>query len=184
VGFRFGGWYLSDDGQIDRSVSTVVKSSGMLGGLAYNYWFSESLALDISASLMSAKIKTGGGFLRIFSESTTISSVLFGVRYYFPAGPDGGSARAYVKAAIGPFTGDEGERVSIFFGTSESKSETVVGGHLGAGLDLVMSRKILFALNLGYNFMPDFDQSIGARYNYSGLEFSLGLSFVFGRGVE
>jgi len=47
-----------------------------------------------------------------------------------------------------------------------------------------MCRKIFLGANLGYNLMSDFDRTIGGSDNYSGPEFSVGLSFLFDHGAS
>ena|GEM_PF-5282297 len=48
----------------------------------------------------------------------------------------------------------------------------------------IMCRKIFLGANLGYNLMSDFDRTIGGSDNYSGPEFSVGLSFLFDHGAS
>ncbi len=109
--------------------------------------------------------------------------MLFGVKYYLPKSTYGTSVRPFLKAAVGPFMGRQSKTLVFLFVTADSRSETAFGGQLGGGVDFVLSRRFLLGVNLGYNLMSDFDQPIGGSDNYSGPEFSFGLSFLFRPGT-
>ena len=185
VGIRLGMWNMIADARVDAldgSVSTSVESSGFVGGVAYNYWLTESLALDIGVSMMSAKVETSVGFLNVSTQSSAVTSVLLGLKWYLPESTYGTSVRPFIKAAVGPFSGSQsGTQVGLSV-IVDSRSETAFGGQLGGGVDFVLSRKFLLGVNLGYNLMSDFDLPIGGSNNYSGPQFSVGLSYLFGRG--
>jgi len=90
-----------------------------------------------------------------------------------------------VKVAVGPFVGQQEKTEEGVFGVIvESRSLTVFGGQVGAGVDFILSRHFMLGVGLGYNLMADFDEPIGGSKNYSGPEFSVGLSFLFGKGTD
>ena len=167
VGIRMGMWNMVADARVDvleGSVSASVGSSGQLGGIAYNYWLTESLALDIGASVMRAKVEMSVGLLNVSTKTSAVTSVLIGMKYYLPASIYGGSVRPFLKAAVGPFRGSQSDTQISLLVTVESRSETALGGQLGGGVDFVLSRKFLLGVNAEYNLMSDFDQTIGGAY--------------------
>jgi outer membrane protein W len=187
VGFRMGMWNMVADARVDvieGSVSASVGNSGFLGGVAYNYWLTESLALDIGASVMRAKVEMSVGLLNVSTKTSAVTSVLIGMKYYLPASTYSGSVRPFLKGAVGLFKGSQSDTQISLLVIVESRSETAFGGQLGGGVDFILSRKFLLGVNVEYNLISDFDQTIGGAYNYSGPEFSAGLSFLFGRGIN
>ncbi len=193
AGILIGMWTMTADAQVDAfgpSVTTSVGSTGMLGGVGYNYWFSESLALDIEVSILETECEiSSGAFLDVTTATSAVTSVLFGVKYYLGKPKSARSARPFVKAAVGSYSGSQSsmhvEWLSYFpGGRVESRDERAFGGQLGGGVDFLLSRKFLLGLNVGYNLMSEFDQPIGGSDNHSGPAISMGLSLLFGRGVE
>jgi hypothetical protein len=67
----------------------------------------------------------------------------------------------------------------VFSGTN---AQATTGGHFGAGVDFHVARSFAIGVNGGYNWMLDFSRPVGARDNYSGLEFGLSIGRLFGRG--
>ena len=61
---------------------------------------------------------------------------------------------------------------------------TVFGGQLGGGLDVQMGRHFMVGIQGGFNLMNDFSEPLAGRKNYSGLELSIGASWLFGKGVK
>lgn len=186
VGIRMGMWNMVADARVDTlsgSVSISAESSRFAGGFCYNYWLTESLALDIGVSTRLPKAEAYFGAL-FGKPVSAVTSVLFGVKYYLPRSTYGTSVRPFLKAAVGPFMGRQSATMFFGFVIADSRSETAFGGQLGGGVDFVLSRRFLLGVNLGYNLMSDFDQPIGGSNNYSGPEFSFGLSLLLGRGTN
>ena len=65
---------------------------------------------------------------------------------------------------------------------SESVTEVALGLRVAAGVDWFASRSTVLGIELGYHFVSDFDERIGSSDDYSGLEVSVGLGFLFGKG--
>jgi hypothetical protein len=63
-----------------------------------------------------------------------------------------------------------------------SRTQATVGGHVGAGVDIHLSRRWSFGLSAVYNWMADFGEPIGKRDNYSGFDLRLSVGWLFGKG--
>lgn len=187
LGLRLGMWNQTTDARTAVSpgeVTTSVKGNGLLGGLSYGHWLSEGLALCIGVDLMAADVETEVESATVTTETGCVASVLMSVKQYFPRSTYGSSVRPYVEIGVGPFAGSQertetGQKVVV-----ESRSETVVGGRIGAGSDFILGRRFLTGVSLGYNLMADFDEPIGGSRNYSGPQFAFGLSYLFGAGAR
>ena len=60
---------------------------------------------------------------------------------------------------------------------------TSLGSRAGGGLDVRLGRSVVAIANLGYNLMTDFSEPLGDRLNYSGLDFGIGIAWLFGGAV-
>lgn len=165
-------------------VETSVGSSGMLGGLTYGHWLEEHLALTFGVGGMALDVSTNTGAFGVTTETSSIASMLMGVKYYFARSTLESSVRPYLKSSVGPFIGSQSSNkvgITIIY---ESRTEFAVGGQLGAGVDFVIGRHFMMGAGLGYNLMTDFNEPIGGSRNYSGPEFSFDFSWLFGKGKE
>jgi hypothetical protein len=57
-------------------------------------------------------------------------------------------------------------------------------GQLGGGVDIQLGRHFMLDTKAVYNLASDFREPLGGRKNYSGFEFSVGLNFLFGKGIQ
>lgn len=154
--------------------STPIRASGevaenILGGASYAYGVQENLSAMLTFSGLAAKATN----LNVQS----IASILFSVRYYLPKSTLRTSFRPYLTAGVGPYIGNEVESSAV-------KTLGTLGGHVGGGLDILLSRHFMIGSEIGYDPVMSFSEPIGSRRNYSGFEFSVGISFLFGKGVR
>ena len=188
IGIRLGMWNQVTDTRTEigiGSVTTSVKASGFFGGMFYDHWLQENLALNIAVGGMLADFETKTDITGVSTETAFVAPILFGVKYYFPGSTLNSSARPFAKVAVGPFVGQQEKTEEAVSGVIvESRSRTAFGGQVGAGIDFILSRYFMLGVALGYNLMADFDEPIGGSRNYSGPEFSVGLSFLFGKGTD
>ncbi len=186
IGLRLGMWNQVTDARAEigiGSVSTSVNASGFLGGISYCHWIEESLALDVRSGTMLAQIETNAGLFGTSSEAAGISYILLGVKYYFPQSTYGTDVRPFIRAGMGPYFGSQ-QQVDIDMGVVvESRSESSIGGQIGAGVDFPLGKHFMTGIDIGYNFMSDFKESIGGSKNYSGPTVSFGIGYLFGRGA-
>jgi len=170
---------ISEDG-----VETTVGSNGVLGGIMYSNWLEEDLALTFAISGISFNVNTLTDLTGVLSETSTVSSMLMGVKYYFVNSSLNRAVRPYMKGSAGPFIGSQ---TSDMVGNSiliESRTEFAFGGQIGAGVDFITSRNFMIGLGGAYNLMSDFGDPIGGSKNYSGPEFAFEFSWLFGKGMD
>ena len=163
-------------------VSTSVGGSGFLGGLAYGHWLSEGLGLRVSVGAMAAGVDTEIDGSGVSTETAAITQVLLGMKYYFPKSTYGSSVRPFLGAGVGMFIGSQvASRVGAVV-TAEARTESAIGGEVGAGVDFLLGRHFVTSVGLAFAFMTDFEQPIGGSDNYSGPQLTVGFGYVFGGG--
>ncbi len=180
---RSGFWGFEANTSVQAgSIKSEVGSGGVLGAINYSYYLQDNLAIVVGAggSSVNVDVSIAAGSVRTYSA--VLGCGYTGVRIY-PLRPIAlARVRPYV-AAYGGFARGSESRTEIAQSVSvESHESTSICGHLGAGADLVLSRRLLIGINTGYNFLSDFSESIGGKDNYSGPEFAVGLSVLLGRG--
>jgi len=159
---------------------TTTKTGGYMGGLAYNYWLQEDLAMTISLLGMVGDLETKTAVSEVSTHTVTIAPILMGVRYYLPRSSFETSMRPFLAAGVGPYIGSETKSEVNLTVLVEQNTVTAFGGFLGGGMDFILSRHFTLGINTGYHFMTDFTEPLGGRDNYSGPEFSFGFGYVFG----
>ena len=163
-------------------VTTSSTSSGFLGGLAYSYWVENTVAVTVSAGVADASAETSTGTGGTSVETGTIVPLLFGVKYQPFRLTSDDVLRPYGLVAVGPFLGFASNVYAGPTTTTQTVSETALGSRLGVGLDLSLSRSLILGVGVGYRFVADFKNRIGAEKNYSGPDFLLSFGVVFGGG--
>jgi len=165
-------------------VETTAKSGDVLIALSYGRWLQENLSLNLTLSALAGEASSRVGSLGVSTHSVSVLSVLLGVRYYLPESTFKTPFRPYLAASVGPYIGAEAKNEVGSQIISESQTLGSFGGNLGAGLDVEFGQHFMAGVNVGYNLMMDFSESIGGRDNYSGPECSIGISYLLGRGVQ
>jgi hypothetical protein len=187
IELRLGMWNQTTDARTEigpGAVSTSVESDGFLGGIAYGRWLEEGLALTINVGGMAAQSETRTGLLETTTETDVVAPIILSMKYYLPKSTYGTSVRPFLKAGVGTFIGVQTIEETSLTVVTQSRTEMAIGGQLGAGVDFVVGRHFVTGLTIAYNVMNDFEEPIGGSRNYSGPEFVLGFSFVFGRGMN
>ena len=164
------------------SVSTTVGNNGFTGTVSYGHWLQENLAFTIGVGSMVANVESTVGVSGVTSENAVVARILIGAKYYFLKSSYSSSTKPFVKAGVGPFIGGQTKSEVGVVVSTESRSEMAFGGQLGAGIDFLLSRHFLLSAAVDYNLMTDFDEPIGGSSNYSGPEFGVGFSYLFGSG--
>ncbi|MCP4685337.1 MAG: porin family protein, partial [bacterium] len=168
---RLGMWNQTTDVRTETGVGgveTSVESDGFVGGIAYGHWLQENLALTFGINGMAIDISTNSGATGVTSKTSSVASMLMGLKFYFPASTLEGSVRPYIKAAGGPFIGTQSSTEVGLTVVNEDRTETAFGGQLAAGLDFVTGRNFMMSAGFGWNLMSDFNEPIGGSKNYSG----------------
>ena len=168
-----------------NGISQSAKASGFVGGMTYCYWMRENMAVTFSGSLLSVEattnvnligIETGAILNSTRQTANSVISVLIGMRYYLPQPEPEDRVRPFVAVGIGSYIGSEAQN-SLF--SQSARSESVIGGRFGVGLDALLGRWFKLGVNVGYNVMSDFKTPVGARNNFNGYDMSFGFGFVF-----
>jgi len=176
------------------SIVTVINSSevtnatgGFTGSISYQYWFKNylSIRIGIGAMVTNVENKSVSNFDPNYTgyattEVASVSSILTGINFY----PMQISAEKrflpYLSLYVGPYIGvyNKSEVLNTSV-TQETLVETTFGGRAGAGFAVLISSIFKLGVDFGYNFMGDFDVSIGSESNYSGPDYSMIFGFVF-----
>ena len=175
--------------QISQSgVQSSAKTNGFIGGLTYSYWMRENVAITVAGSLLSAEatmnvVNAAAGYSSIATALTSplqsansIASFIVGMRYYLPEPEQEDHVRPFVSVGVGSYMGFEASNSLL---SVSAHSESAFGGRVGAGLDVFLGSVVKFNANAGYNVMTDFQNAVGARRNFNGIDASLGIGFIF-----
>ncbi len=162
-------------------------SSGAVGLVALSHWANENVAYAITYTVHDVEVDSWTDYYGDhMNETSVVHSLMLGFRLY-PSPSRGHSAvRPYFSAGVGPFMGTTtySEKDACDCETYDEVSNiTVLGARLGGGLDFQLGRRFMLGFAGGYNFVDDFPEPIGGRYNYSGSEFGVSFSYLFGRRV-
>jgi hypothetical protein len=146
-----------------------LSTNGFLASFSYTYWPYPEWGLAASASLFDSELAGG--------NAASISSILFGVRYYPEALALGSVARPYLSGAIGPYIGSE---TGNGFREAGPQVQTVVGARLGAGIDIYALNWLRLGLHTAYHLAPEYEDAVGTIESASGTQLSLEMGLSFG----
>jgi hypothetical protein len=175
LGMRLGSWYYGGMGGEDSTYTWDARD--YTAGATFSHWLSEKWSLDFSTWTLT-RFTQSQNYTR---DSTYIAAVLFGGRRYFPGlGGIRPNVKPFLAAAVGPYFRNvmdlEGNRFT----------DVAAGGNLGGGFDFQVSRWCMVGTKLGYNFTADFSrdhaEAFGEKTAYSGWEWVIDFSVLFGRG--
>lgn len=165
-------------------VETSVGKDGMLAAIGYTHWLQENMAMTFDLKVQALDVSNNVDLISSETESSVVSSMLLGFKYYFLKSTLASSARPFIKLGTGPYIGEQSKESASMVVLIEERTEIAIGGHAGIGVDIVTGRHFMLGVNTGYNFMSDFSQPINGSKNYSGPEFGFSFSWLFGKGVE
>lgn len=185
LGFRIGGMSAGPKSASSESgiVTTQVASWGVLVGFGYSRWFDENLAVGIDLSVLGTEVSSDVGS-SVSTQVVSLVSIVPAVRFYPSLSPQHSPIRPYVSGGVGTYIGSVEESTVGF--QVETRVETMGAflAQFGAGVDFQLGRRILLDLHGAYNLATDFREPLGGRENYSGFEYTIGLSWLFGKGVQ
>ncbi len=78
------------------------------------------------------------------------------------------------------------ENINFGSGTGivqEARIQATIGTYVGGGVDFAISRYLMLGASAGYHLIANFAEPIRSRKNFSGLELSFSLSFLWGKDV-
>ncbi len=176
LNFGFWGGATASNSVTVTGIRSEATSSGFTGSLLYSYWMRERLSLTLSAGFLAGEASSSVGSSGINQQASAVVPVLVGLKLYLPDPEPEDMVRPFLSAAAGSYIGSEATNSAL---SQQAHSESALGGRVAAGADFFLSRHFKIGANLSYNLMTDFKTSIGARKNYSGGDFSVGLGYVF-----
>ncbi|MCX6133861.1 MAG: outer membrane beta-barrel protein [Ignavibacteriales bacterium] len=177
----FGFWNNVNAGQklSLTGVKQEAKASGFVGGLTYCYWMRENLSITAAGSLLSSEASSAvsANPITVSQNTNALFSFLVGMRYFIPVPEPEDMIRPYVAIGAGSFIGFEASNSLL---AQSARSESAFGGRVGVGLDAHLGKSVKLGANAGYNAMSDFRSAVGARNNFNGFDFSVGIALLFG----
>lgn len=176
ISFGFWGTSKASNAISPTGVRQEAVTSGFSGRLLYSYGLRENFIATLSVGFLGGEASSTVSVTSVQQQASSVVPILVGVRYYIADPTMDDMVRLYLAASVGTFMGFEATNSTL---RQEARSETVIGSCLGAGVDFFLSRHFKLLAAAGYNLMSDFRTPIGARTNYNGGDFSIGIGYVF-----
>ena len=161
-------------------VMTTADNSGFLGGVTIEHWVDPRWSIKLSISALAVEASSSTTVLLVETRTTTVASILFSAQYQFLATQSESPWRPYLALGVGPYIGSESATEVGTVIVTGSHNEQAIGGFAGAGVDVLLGKRFLLGMLVGFHGMTDFPEPVGGRKNYSGAAFSLNFSFLFG----
>lgn len=183
IELRLGMWNQTTEERTavsDEGSTLTAESGGFQGGVAYSYYMKENLAITFSVNILVVGVEAEISRDNMTSETAYLTPVLVNLRWYIPGSTYGKALRPYLVAGSGLFVGQQSRSEMETTVLVASKSSMAFGGYFGAGIDLRLGDLFAIGATGGYNLMGDFSEPIGGSANYSGPEFAMSFSFLFG----
>ena len=178
----------------NSTIVTLINSSevtnangGFTGSISYQYWFKNYLSVRIGIGAMVANVENKAvsniipnytGYVK--TEVASVSSILTGLNFYPMQITNEKRFLPYLSLYLGPYIGVYNKSEVLNTSVTEATVvETTLGGRAGAGCAFLIGSVFKLGIDFGYNFVGDFDVSIGTESNYSGPDYSMIFGFVF-----
>jgi hypothetical protein len=203
IRINFGAWDTPGSGfgvSVDHSYPggnerfTDVWISDLSAGFSFSRMVDQRFAWEVSAGgLSDGKIETFDVSYRrnyyetIYYDSriVSVSYLAVGLMYYplfeldhigsnMPGGPDS-FVRPYLTAGVGPYFG--WDVISYDDDIVDVDFATTTGAYAGVGMDFLLSRHLLFNVDLRYHFV-EFSESLKSDTDYSGLNVLAGFKIA------
>lgn len=197
IELRMGAWKQSGESRQGTFVTpylleTSVESNVPVIALSYGYWLQENLFVNFTLAVLAGQATARAGLgtsaqawsLGVSQHAVGVLPILLGMRYYVPKPALETSVRPYLELAAGPCFGFEAKNEVGRQIVQQSRTMSAWGSHFGGGLDVQVGRNFMLGAYAGYNFQTDFSEPLGGRENYSGPELGVGISLLFGKGIE
>jgi len=188
LGIRIGTSFLRKDPASNYmgGISSSTGTGNLVAGVNFARWFQENLAVTINILLLENGVASSVGWPSgVSNRVNSVVSLMLGLRYYPSESTLNTPYRPYLAFGAGPviWSGSLNEVGSLGI-VNRNGTMTVFGGHVGGGLDIVLSRRFLLGMHLGYNLMSNFSEIEASVNNYSSFQFCLGFGFLWGKGIQ
>jgi len=168
------------------SIGTVSTSNGTdaFGGLRYTHYVSERLSVSFGIHGFEGSNGTSVGRGFVSTNNTGAAFMPVGIRWNPIKGEHRlESLKPYLTVAAGPVIGAQSAN---FVGngtvTTDNSTRATFGTHFGGGFDVHVARSISLGLGVGYNAMVNFSEPLGGHKNFNGVQMSMGIGWLFGKG--
>jgi len=153
-------------------VSVDVGTGGISGKIIYNYYPNYDYSFFFGIGGMTPKVNIDN----ISEHTSTIGSILVGMKYFPFKSIQDETFRPYLGGGMQMLIGTESSVEILNVG---SHTESAMGVYGAIGSEFLISSRIKFLTEMGYNLLTDFTVEIGNKKNYGGFEFAFGLGFMF-----
>jgi hypothetical protein len=182
------GFWLADG---SSSWSAVVtdhgihsNDGGFSGGMSIGYRISPEWMVGFSLSNNLIEASDWENELgEELEHASMVTALSLNARYYLPPLAKRAALKPYVSAGLGPYMGlDVESRHTRHEHDSEHvRAETVLGGHIGGGVDIHPTNWLVLGTNLEYHITPDFSNAVAGRRNGTGAVFGFQMGVTFGK---
>jgi hypothetical protein len=188
-----GDWGLWATG--DGTTSIVVtdhsvrsENGGLVGGMSVGYRLTPEWMVTLGFSSRLIEAFDGDWYANQVDSASFMTTCTFGARYYVPSLAARSVVKPYVSAGIGPVFGMETESYDREWGSGRRhyshdtvRSEAVLGGYVGGGLDVQPTSWLVIGTDVGYQFASKFSEPVGGRKDPSGFTFTMQMGVNLGR---
>jgi hypothetical protein len=154
------------------AVTSGIQGSSSLG---YRYWVREGWAIAADVGLLSMDQEVSASITSVSVVSSIVGFAVAGVRAQPPSWRLGSRLRPFGEVVVGAFGASTSSVEALPPGVS-AEDQTVPGVRFGVGLDLPFGGRFVGGLGGHYVLLPDFDEPIAGRDNFS----SWGMEAAFG----
>jgi hypothetical protein len=183
-----GGWRHHPDNWRSATYANdrLAAADGAVGRVGLAFWTNDNAALTMNYTIHDVETNSlVDDYGYRYEHTTLVHSLLFGMRFYMSQPRRYSPVLPYLSAEAGPFFGtaaiSENDDCNCDDNV-DTRTMTVAAARLGGGIDFMVGPQFMVGFNGGYNFVEDFAEPIGGRYDYSGSDFGMSFSFLFGRG--
>jgi len=184
LGFRLGFWNVTNHPTRISSVGYGQDATVDIGGAgAWIYFFSrvhQNWFLEFNLGAVAGVHQEHSGYVVKNVEATAIIPFLFGARYdiFSPRLPS--SIQPYLSFGTGPYWIASVKNENLLTASVQTvESNLQYGAYAGGGANILLASWFALNFDLKYHFV-DFQ----FEKNYSGLEFGMGFSLIWGKKRE
>lgn len=158
----------------------VSNKMNFQASLAYNYWMKNELAFEANVGFINSSVNNNVTSFGVEQKTAVITNFFLGIKYSPAFKNVPYSFRPFTRLLTGVVIGSATEeKVAIGLLKTNSITQTALSAKLGVGADIIVDRYLRFGLAVDYLIMPDFNESVGTRKNYSGVNFSFIIGAIF-----
>ena len=160
-------------------------NGGFLGGISWGCRITPEwmFTLGVTSRLIAAH-DAGWRDVNAFDQASFLTTLAVGARYYLPPLAAQSAAKPYVSAGVGPTFGTEvksSDWLHVLSHQDTVRSQAVLGGYVGAGVDLQPTSWLVLGTDVSYHISPKLSDAIDGRRDTKGFAFAFQIGTSFGR---